>query len=119
MSISFIFGALWRIKALFESGNGNASSASKDVYVFSDMMNETKEFPMPELVELGAQQMLDRARTEGLLVPLKSYSVHVCGASTTGMSPKEWITVKEFWTAYLATAGADLISYSAEVQCGH
>lgn len=113
-----IFGALWHFKALVESQAGSASAPSKEVWIFSDMMNETKEFPMPELVGFGPQQMLERAKSEGLLVQMKGYEVHVCGASMAGMSAKEWTVVKEFWANYFSEARAELTSYSADVDCG-
>ena len=72
---------------------------------------------MPELVGLGAQPMLERAKDEGLLMPLKGYKVHVCGALTTGMSPKVWSVVKGFWSAYFPAAGAELTTYSADADC--
>lgn len=113
-----IFGALWRVKALFESDKFAGQSVSKEIWIFSDMMNDTNEFPMPKLVQFGSQQMLERAKAERLLIPLKGYMVHVYGASTARMSPREWVVVKEFWTNYFAAAGADLASYSAEPDCG-
>src|SRR5260370_40577810 len=41
-----IVGGLWRMKALLESGPKPATSPSltKTIWIFSDMMNETKEF---------------------------------------------------------------------------
>lgn len=112
-----ILGGLWRLKALIESRNEGGRPASKEVWLFSDMMNETKEFPMPELIGLGPQQMLEKVKAEGLLIPMKGYRVHICGASTTGMSPKVWAVVKDFWTAYFLAVGAELATYSADTDC--
>lgn len=116
-SATDIFGGLWHIKALIESYSGSASVPSKEIWIFSDMMNETKEFSMPELVALGPGQMLERIKAEGLLIPLKGYVIHACGAATAGMSPKEWMIVKDFWTNYFNASGADLASYSTQAEC--
>ena len=115
-SATDIFGALWRITVLFDSGAGRDSttSASKSIFIFSDMVNETKAFHMPELIELGPERMLQRARSEELLVPLKDYKINIYGASTAGRNPRAWTTIKGFWTRYFAASGADLASYSAE-----
>ena len=111
-----IFGALWRVKTLFESDKAARLSEWKEIWIFSDMMNDTKNVPMPKLVEFGQQQVLKRANAQGV-VQLKSYKLHACGVSTDRMSPKEWTAVKEFWTAYFNAAGAILIAYSADVDC--
>jgi hypothetical protein len=78
------------------------------------MMNETKEFPMPELLEIGPDRMLDRAKADGLIVPLAGYKVYVYGASPSGITPKSWIMLKDFWIKYFTAAGAELVSYAAE-----
>jgi hypothetical protein len=111
-----IFGGLWRLKASFESEpQTNASrSVSKTIWIFSDMLNETKEFPMPELIETGAQNMLSHAKANGHIVPLKGYRVHVCGASTAGLTSQAWMAIRDFWALYFSTAGAELLSYSTE-----
>lgn len=36
------------------------------------MMNETQDFPMPTLIAIGPEQMLERAKANGLLVLLCS-----------------------------------------------
>lgn len=115
-----IFGGLWRLKTLIESNSrpDAANSATIEVWIFSDMMNETKNFPMPTLIDQGSPEMLDRARANGLIVPLNGYRVHVDGASTTGLTPKAWSTVKDFWINYFASVGAKLVSYNADISVG-
>ncbi len=113
-----IFGALWHLKALFESGP-NISSArpvQKTIWIFSDMMNETREFPMPELMEMGPDRMLEHTQAKGLVLPLKGYQIYIEGASPKGLTPQAWVAVKAFWTKYFAATGAELVSYS--VECG-
>ncbi len=110
-----IFGALWRAKAVFESNFASAPQAtSKNIWIFSDMMNETRAFSMPDLLATGPEQMLERAKANGLLVPLNGYTVYVVGASPSGLTPKSWLVMKGFWTAYFSAAGAELVTYSAE-----
>jgi hypothetical protein len=114
-SATDIFGALWRLKATIESDAARgASSTPKTIWVFSDMMNETQDFSMPELIEMGPESMLERAKANGLLVPLNGYRVHVLGASPSGLSPQLWTILKRFWTIYFSAAGADLVSYSVD-----
>jgi hypothetical protein len=109
-----IFGGLWHLKAVFESNQKSTQGASKAIWIFSDMMNETREFPMPSLLASGPEQMLERVKANGLLVPLNGYKIHIYGASPSGLTPQMWMTVKGFWTAYFSAAGAELVSYSAE-----
>lgn len=116
-----IFGGLWRAKILIESEakSGSNTSASKDIWIFSDMMNETRAFPMPSLISLRPDQMLERAKADALFVPLGGYRIHVIGASTDGSTPQGWNIVKGFWVAYFKAAGAELASYSEESEPAH
>jgi len=41
----------------------------------SDMMNETQDFPMATLIAIGSEQMLERAKANGLLVPMNGYKI--------------------------------------------
>jgi hypothetical protein len=110
-----IFGGLWRMKALLESGPGS-DQMSKDIWIFSDMMNETAQFNMPALIPSGPEGMMRHARSHRLVVPLGGYRIHVVGASIAGMSPQTWSTLKAFWTLYFREAGAELVSYSVEAR---
>jgi hypothetical protein len=110
-----IFGGLWHMKALFESGPASGDhDASKTIWILSDMINETKEFQIPAILPNGPEKMLEQARANGLLVPLKGYRIYIYGASPTGLTPQGWLTLKNFWAMYFAAAGAELVSYSAE-----
>lgn len=51
------------------------------------MMNESANLNMPALLPAGPEKMLERARANGLIVPLRGYKVHVLGASPAG-SPR-------------------------------
>lgn len=109
-----IIGALWRMKTLLESASPNAAPGEREIWIFSDMVNETPALPMPALLPGGADNLLEHANVNGLVVPLKGYKVRVAGASTRGLSPQAWKTIKAFWTAYFGAAGAELVSYSPE-----
>jgi hypothetical protein len=111
-----IFGALWRFKTLSESVAKSDQSQlnPKTIWIFSDMMNETREFPMPKLITRGPERMLDRAKAIGLLVPLSGYKVYVYGATPNGLTPQAWNTIRIFWVMYFKAAGAELVTYSAE-----
>jgi hypothetical protein len=58
--------------------------------------------------------MIKDAKEEGLLLSLKGYKIHVTGASTRGLSPQAWNTVRRFWELYFEASGADLVSYSVD-----
>lgn len=107
-----IFGALWRLKALMDSDTQVRSDATREIWIFSDMINETPTLMMPALVAVGPHKMLEQAKANGLLVPLQGYKVHVCGASMRGLSPQAWNIVKAFWRAYFQAGGATLVSYT-------
>ncbi len=110
-----IIGGLWQLKALLESGSKGASdSVSKTIWVASDMMNDSANLNMPALLPAGPEKMLERAKANGLIVPLRGYKVHVLGASPAGLTPQSWNTLRAFWTLYFREAGAELVSYSAE-----
>jgi hypothetical protein len=111
-----IFGGLWQQKAILESGatQSTSSAATKSIWIVSDMMNESANFQMPALLPSGPDRMLAIARSNGLIVPLHGYKVHVIGASPAGLSPQTWNSLKTFWTLYFREAGAELVSYSAE-----
>jgi hypothetical protein len=111
-----IIGGLWHMKALFESGaNANDSRGpTRTIWIFSDMMNETVSFPMPALLGMGPERMLERAKADGLMVPLNGYTVYIEGASPSGLSPQSWVTIKRFWELYFKASGARLVAYSAE-----
>jgi hypothetical protein len=112
-----IFGGLWHLKALFESvPKSGLSNAPRTVWIFSDMMNETQDLPMPRLLEMGPQQMLNRARANGLIVPLDRYKIYVYGASPAGLTAQSWLALRSFWKLYFAAAGAELVIYSAECE---
>jgi hypothetical protein len=110
-----IIGGLWQLKTLLESGSrGNSDTVSKTIWIFSDMMNESASLNMPALLPAGPEKMIERAKANGLLVPLAGYRVYVVGASPAGLSPQTWNALKTFWTLYFREAGAELVSYSAE-----
>lgn len=44
------------------------------------MMNETTALPMPALIPTGAENVLEQAKQNGLIVSLQGYKVHVLGA---------------------------------------
>jgi hypothetical protein len=107
-----IFGALWRLKILMDSDPQVGPSATREVWIFSDAINESPTLMMPALVASGPLKMLEQAKANGLVVPLRGYKVHICGASMRGLSPQAWNIVKAFWTSYFKAAGADLVSYT-------
>ena len=111
-----IFGGLWHMKILFDSSATSASQGrpSTTIWIFSDMMNETSQFNMPQLLEIGPERMLERAKASGLMVPLQRYEIRVLGASQTGLTPQQWLTIRKFWEMYFTAAGARLTTYSTE-----
>lgn len=109
-----IFGALWRFNALFGSTGKSANTQTKTIWIFSDMINETPNFQMPSLLPTGPEQMLERAKANGLIVPLNGYKIYIYGATPNGLSPQAWLAIKSFWTLYFQAAGAELARYSAE-----
>jgi hypothetical protein len=113
-----IFGGLWHVKAIVDSAPSSRGGSTKNIYIFSDMMNETAEFPMPRLLEIGPENMLERAKTTSLLVPLHGYSIYIYGASTNGLTAHSWETVRRFWELYFAAAGATLVTYSTQCEIG-
>jgi hypothetical protein len=110
-----IIGGLWQLKALLESGSkGSPDAISRTIWISSDMMNESANFNMPPLLPTGPEKMLERAKANGLVVPLHGYQIQVIGASTAGLTPQAWNTLRAFWTLYFRATGAKLVSYSAE-----
>jgi hypothetical protein len=48
-----IIGGLWRVKALLESGSLANAPTERELWILSEMMNETATFPMPALIATG------------------------------------------------------------------
>lgn len=79
------------------------------------MVNETSKLPMTKLLlNTDSANMLNLAKARGLVIPLKDYTIRVCGVSTTGVTAAEWITVRGFWLRYFETVGASSVSYSVD-----
>jgi hypothetical protein len=68
---------------------------------------------MPAFLEMGPETMSEYPRADGLVVPLSGYVIYLQGASPSGLSPSDWLTVKKFWEMYFAEPGARL-GYSAD-----
>lgn len=103
-----IFGALWRLKALFDSDSRKPSdSIQKTIWIFSDMVNETKAFSMTNLMQTDPKNTYN-------VISLKGYRIHVCGASTIRMTPLQWVTVRQFWEHNFEAGGATLVSYDID-----
>lgn len=108
-----ILGALWRLKTLFDSyDHVQSDSIQKTIWIFSDMVNETKAFPMTKLIQSNSANVLKIATARGLVVPLKGYEIYACGASTIGSRAQDWVMIREFWRRYFWLGGAKLIVYS-------
>jgi hypothetical protein len=107
-----LFGVLARANAAFESVPDSAHLV-RDLYLFTDGVNESS-FNMPALLPTGVDNMMRVARTNRLIVPLAGVRVYVYGASTAGLTPEAWSTIRSFWTAYFEAAGAKLVVYSTE-----
>jgi hypothetical protein len=82
------------MKTYFEPGTKADSIRCKTIYIFSDAMN-------------------DHTLSDGG-VALQGYKVHVCVASTVGLTAQAWETIRNLWTRYLATARAMRVVYSAD-----
>jgi hypothetical protein len=76
------------------------------------MINETTDFPMPELISIGPERMLERLKARGLVVPLSGYIIHALGVSPDHLMPEDWNTIRRFWEDYFAASGARLDMYS-------
>jgi hypothetical protein len=51
-----IFGALWRLKTLIDSDKQVSSGGTREIWIFSDMMNETPALMMPALIASGSRK---------------------------------------------------------------
>jgi len=71
---------------------------------------------LAELLAIGPEPMFERAKAKGLVVPLPHYKIYVYGASTAGLTPRSWGTIRRFWELYFAAAGAELVVYSTECE---
>jgi hypothetical protein len=64
-----IIGGLWRVRALLESGEPTITE--REIWIFSDMMNETPALPMPALIPYGPEKTLEHvSRRESHLLQL-------------------------------------------------
>lgn len=108
-----IIGALWRMKAILESGD-YTGPVNREILIWSDMMNDTPTLSIPKLISLGPDKIMKLVKERELIVSLHGYKIHVLGASTRRLSPWAWNTVRAFWERYFRAAGAELTSYSID-----
>lgn len=79
----------------------------KDLFILSDMINSMPPMKTPpkESVESAVQQL----QSDGVIPDLSGVEVVVVGLATnSNMSPGKQARLKEFWTQYFETAGADV-----------
>jgi hypothetical protein len=50
----------------FPSPSSRGEAPKRTPWIFSVTMNETREFPMPELLNIGPGRMVERAEANGL-----------------------------------------------------
>lgn len=104
---SDIFGFLMRAAVIF----ADDPDGEKRLLVLSDMRHVGLGYNF-ELINGLAKIRLDELDSRGLLANFQAVKVWILGAHTSGLSPVQWMKLKEFWVDYLKRAGATLVIFS-------
>src|SRR5262249_48215639 len=104
---SDIFGFLVRAAVIFnDDPNGK-----KQLIVFSDMRHVGQGYNF-EIARGLAKVRIEELDAQGLLPKLPAVKVWILGAHTIGLSPAQWMKLKDFWSEYLKRSGAELVMFS-------
>ncbi len=49
--------------------------------ISTKMFRVSADFPMPALIAIGPEQMLERAKANGPMVPMSGYKIYIYGAT--------------------------------------
>jgi hypothetical protein len=103
-----VLGALVLASQIFQA----QPKGRKILVIFSDMRENAGNLNLDERNFQNARLSFNRY-AEGRGIPdLHGVEVHVLGADNAGKSMPYWTALRDFWTHYLAQAGANLKSYS-------
>jgi hypothetical protein len=109
-----VFGGLALAKRAIDEGLGGPTPMRRatDVYVIMDMLLEGPDVDMRKLLGNGPEHMLDHVVAAGLLVPLDGLRLHFFGAVPARLTREERMQLLRFWRMYLASTGAELVTFS-------
>jgi hypothetical protein len=105
-----ILGALLLASGLLRDG----STARKKILVlYSDMRHVTRDLDLESPRRIHVDPLMATVQSHRLLADLKSVTVYVLGADAQGGNFVTWDGLRQFWTFYFKSGGANLSSYSA------
>lgn len=88
----------------------NSNRAERELYIFSDMIEDTRNgynFETLSLTENRTEEIIEEERRKDRLPDLSGVQVHVVGAK--GSAVNTYHQLRRFWLDYFETAGADLM----------
>jgi hypothetical protein len=92
------------------------SRQRKVLVIYSDMRQDTRQLDSNRSASPGIDATLTTVNRGHLFADLRGVNVYVLGADASGRDIAQWDSLKQFWVAYFAKAGATLSGYS--VLCG-
>jgi hypothetical protein len=108
-----IFGAL---VVAGEMLRDSPSLQRKLLVIYSDMRQDTRQVNFNRSASPNIDATLTTVNRGHLFADLRGVNVFVLGADASGRDIAQWDSLKQFWVAYFAKAGATLSGYS--VLCG-
>jgi hypothetical protein len=103
-----LLGALVMASQVFETKDGHRNV----LIILSDMRHETRSLNLARFTIVPVKPTLDRVARASMIADLKGIEVYVLGVDAAGKSVGYWNSLRDFWSLYFKTAGADLKSYS-------
>jgi hypothetical protein len=87
------------------------ASNKKELVIFSDMLQDTKEFAIRQRGITIADAMRT-LKANQLIADLSQVDVYALGVNESSAKTKSWIATREFWSGYIVAAGGTLRQYS-------
>jgi hypothetical protein len=103
-----ILGVFFLAEQIFRDAPGNSK---KELLIFSDMPQDTKEFAIGQRGVSSAVAM-QKLKANQLIADLSQVNVYALGVNESSVKTKEWMSIKEFWRSYIAVSGGALREYS-------
>jgi hypothetical protein len=88
-----------------------AGVVSTELVIFSDMLQDTKEFAIRQR-GVSTSEAMRKLKANQLIAGLSQVDVYALGVNESSARTKDWISTREFWRGYVAAAGGMLCEYS-------
>ncbi len=94
----------------------------RDIYVFSDLIENSTELPWPAIVDSSPQILVERLRGLGVRPELAGAKIRIFGfgrfhdKERTPLQPSTEAKIRDFWMLYLTDGGASQINIEQRLE---